>query len=333
MADTAIVGRNVEILQTNVVSGLSAFSWGAAAAGAVAATAVTFILISLGSGIGLLAASPYSSGPSLTALTVAGAAWIVLAQTWGFAVGGYLAGRLRTFANADHPNEADFRDGAHGLVAWGIGVLLTLAMVATAGMFAVGLTGHVASNLGAGATVAAGQQSRNAGMADPAGYFTDTLFRTAPRQTATPALASGVQTTAPSGPTAMPTPQGETPPTMQAQQPAAPAVDTQTRTEAGRIVSTGLASGQFSDDDRAYLGRVVGARAGLPPEEANRRVAEVETRMKAYAKDTADKAAKAASMLSFWTFMSLLMGAVAAVVGGIVGGNHRDENLGLSRLR
>jgi hypothetical protein len=332
MADTAIVGRNIEVLQTNtVMGGMSAFSWGAAAGGAIAATAMSFILISLGSGIGLLAASPYSSGPSLTTLTIAGAVWIVLSQTWGHAVGGYLAGRLRTFASADPPDEADFRDGAHGFVAWAMGVLLTLVMVATVGMFSVGLSGHVASTLGAGATVAAGQQTRGG---DQTAYYTDALFRTAPRQqTGSPASGGGAQTTSPSGPTAMPTPQGETPPTMQAQQPTAPAADAQARSEVGRIMATGMASGQLSDDDRAYLGRVVGARTGLPPEEANRRVQEVETRARIAAKEAGDKAAKAASMLSFWTFMSLLMGAAAAVIGGVVGGNHRDENLGLSRLR
>src|SRR5439155_122003 len=41
-------------------------SWSAAIAGALAAMAVTFIMISLGSGIGLSFAPPYSSGPSAT---------------------------------------------------------------------------------------------------------------------------------------------------------------------------------------------------------------------------------------------------------------------------
>jgi hypothetical protein len=38
-------------------------------------------------------------------------------------------------------------------------------------------------------------------------------------------------------------------------------------------------------------------------------------------------AAKAAAGFSFWTFMSLLMGAAAATLGGIFGGNQRDEEL------
>jgi hypothetical protein len=290
-----------------MVGGLSAFSWGAALAGGIAATATAFILISLGSGIGLLAASPYSTGPSWTTLTVAGAIWIVLAQTWGHAVGGYLAGRLRTMVSVDPPDEADFRDGAHGFVAWAIGVLLTLAMVATVGMFTVGLTGHVASSVGAGAI--AQQQDRTGAGATATDYFVDQLFRTPPRD--------GAAATQPSA----------TQPAATGQQ------DQQSRAEVNRILARSGTAGEISQDDRAYLGRVVSARTGLPPEEANRRVQEVEQRMKAQAKEAADKAAKAGSMLSFWTFMSLLMGAAAAAVGGIVGGNHRDDNLGFRRLR
>ena len=302
MADT-IIGRNVDIQTNTVVGGLSAFSWGASLAGGIAATATAFILISLGTGVGLLAASPYSAGPSWTTLTVAGAIWIVLAQTWGHAVGGYLAGRLRTMVAVDPPDEADFRDGAHGFVAWAIGVLLTLIMVATAGMFTVGLTGHMASNIGSGAAAGLTQQNRPDAIASPTDYYVDALFRAPPREGAAAA------------------------------QPAPAQQDAQSRAEATRIMTAAAARGDLGDEDRAYLGRVVSARTGLPPEEANRRVQEVEQRMKAQAKEAADKAAKAASMLSFWTFMSLLMGAAAAIVGGIVGGNHRDDNLGFRRVR
>jgi hypothetical protein len=330
MTDTAIIGRNVEVVQTSVAA-QAGFSWGAAIAGAVAATAVSFLLISLGSGIGFLVASPYGAGPSATTLTAAGAIWIVLAQTWGFAVGGYLAGRLRTTAEPVTSDETNFRDGAHGFVAWALGVLLTVGMVATAGMFTAGLTGQVASAV---APAALGQ-NRTAG-GEPSAYYADALFRREPQQFGGRPQPSGNTTasqTTPAAPGGMPTPQGETPPTMQAQQPALSDADVMARNEAGRIFSSGVGSGRLSDEDRNYLGRVVGARTGLTPEESNKRVQEVEARMTAAAKEAADKAAKAASLLSFWTFMSLLMGAAAAVVGGIVGGNQRDDNLRFGRAR
>src|SRR4051812_38731795 len=65
MSETAIVGENVEVIQTGGDSSHTPFSWSAAIAGAFAATAVAFIIVSLGSGVGLQLSSPYSSGPSL----------------------------------------------------------------------------------------------------------------------------------------------------------------------------------------------------------------------------------------------------------------------------
>jgi len=76
MTDTAIVGENVEIIQTR--GPRSAFSWSVVIAGALAAWAVAFIVISLGAGIGLAISTPYS-GPGTASMTIAGAVWLVLA--------------------------------------------------------------------------------------------------------------------------------------------------------------------------------------------------------------------------------------------------------------
>jgi hypothetical protein len=102
----------------------SPFSWSAAIAGTLAAMAVSFIVIALGSGIGLSFASPFSSGPSATNLTLAAAVWLVLAQTLGFATGGYLAGRLRSPAFDGVAGETLFRDAAQGFVVWAIGTVI-----------------------------------------------------------------------------------------------------------------------------------------------------------------------------------------------------------------
>ena len=66
------------------------FNWGAAAAGAVAATATGFFLLTLGSGVGLALASPQHS----TAFLTLGAIYFFAAQAFGFTVGGYLVGSL-----------------------------------------------------------------------------------------------------------------------------------------------------------------------------------------------------------------------------------------------
>jgi hypothetical protein len=100
-------------------------------AGALAAWAVSFIFIALGSGIGLAITTPYS-GPSTTTMTIAGAIWLVFAQTVAFTVGGYLAARLRIRDHIPGP-ETKFRDGAHGFMAWVIGVgLMSTVIVLTA---------------------------------------------------------------------------------------------------------------------------------------------------------------------------------------------------------
>ena len=340
MTDTAIIGRNIEVLQTSVGEGTSPFSWGAAVAGAIAATAVTFILLSLGSGIGFVTASPYSGGPSAKTLTALGAIWIVLSQAWGYAVGGYLAGRLRSRGSSFATDETNFRDGAHGFVAWALGVVLTVTMVALGAAFGASLTAHVGATLGAGAAGGTGAAAGGATQNPQNAYYVDSLFLTAPRgagapgagQGTSPAAGGPMQTGSGGAPAA--SPQGETPPAMQPGQSAqtSPAGATSDdRGEAVRIFASGMRDGKLSDEDRAYLGRVVQARTGMTPEEANRRVDETVARASKTAKDAADAAAKAASYFAFWSFMALLFGAAAATVGGIVGGNQRDDDMAPDR--
>src|SRR5450755_4123833 len=88
------------------------FSWGLAIAGGVAATAVTFFLLSLGSGFGLLLVHPLTrSGPSAPAFLTGGAIYFLCAQAFGFAVGGHLAGRLVGPVAESHLQE-EFRTAA-----------------------------------------------------------------------------------------------------------------------------------------------------------------------------------------------------------------------------
>src|SRR6185437_13895437 len=78
MSDTAIVGENVEIIETRGTR--SAFTWSVVIAGALAAWAVFFIFVTLGSGIGLSVASPFG-GPSAATLGIAGAIWLIFSET------------------------------------------------------------------------------------------------------------------------------------------------------------------------------------------------------------------------------------------------------------
>jgi hypothetical protein len=282
--NTAIVGENVEIIQTT--GGWAAISWSAAIAGAVAATAVTLILVALGSGIGLAIASPFS-GPSAGTMTAAGAIWLVLAQSAGFAAGGFVAGRLRTRISPLPTEETRFRDGANGFMAWAIGVVVAASVFAAATAFSVVMAARAAGTATAGVVqgIAAVSQS------DDVGYFVDTLTRSNARGEPANAEADRAQVT--------------------------------------RIVTRSIRDGRLSDDDKAYLAGLVASRTGVSPEDAQRRVDDVVNRARDSVKQAADTARKAGAYVAFWTFMSLLFGAVAATLAGVLGGELRDEGAGL----
>jgi len=128
MTDTTIVAGNVQAPAVR-----SAFTWSTVIAGALAAWAVAFIFISLGGGIGLAISSPYSS-PSATTMSIGGAIWLIFSETCAYAVGGYLAARLRIRDHIPGP-ETKFRDAAHGFMAWVIGVGILTAAVLFAAAF------------------------------------------------------------------------------------------------------------------------------------------------------------------------------------------------------
>jgi MFS family permease len=109
-------------------------SWSAIFAGAVSAIAVAMLLSSLAAGFGLKMAAPWpSAAPASGAFTPIAGALLVAIQVLSAALGGYLAGRLRTrWANV-HEHETHFRDTAHGLITWAVatvgGALLIVAVM------------------------------------------------------------------------------------------------------------------------------------------------------------------------------------------------------------
>jgi len=277
----------------------SGVSWSAVIAGAFTAIAVSIILISLGSGIGMSVTSPYSysSSPSASTMTILGALWLVFAQAVGFAIGGYVAGRLRRGPASLHTNEVKFRDGANGLIVWAIGVVLTFFFVAAA----VNKIGSAAGNAAAAGATAVVENA--AGQPQSSDYFTDMLLR--PNPQAANGAAAATNASAPGT--------------------AGTSAENDQRAQINRIMLTAVAPNGMSDDDRNYLAQVVSARTGMSQDDARRRVDDVVNRAKQQATQAADTARKAAAYLSFWTFMSLLFGAACATLGGILGGDLRDE--------
>jgi hypothetical protein len=281
MAETTIVGENIEIVQERLRA-WSAVSWSAVIAGALTALAVSIIIIALGSGIGLAMASPFAYSPSAGTLTVLGAVWLVFAQAVGYATGGFVAGRLRTNPSVVHSDEVKFRDGANGLVVWAIGVVLSSLLV----LAAAGVVGKTTAGVAATAATAGGQS---------VDYFADTLLRSDPQKAPPPNSAD-------------------------------------MRDQVKRIILTAVAQGGLAPDDRAYLAQVVASQTGISPDDAQHRVDDVYNKARASLTQAADTARKAGAFFSFWTFMSLLFGAVCATLGGVFGGDLRDEWAGYRAL-
>ena len=135
--------------QTSQAS-VSAVSWGAILAGAAAAAALSLILLMLGIGLGLSSVSPWAQvGASALMFGVSTILWITFTQLVASAMGGYLAGRLRTKWTGAHADEVYFRDTAHGFLAWAIASLATAALLTSV------IGSIVGSGIQAGASVGA----------------------------------------------------------------------------------------------------------------------------------------------------------------------------------
>ncbi|TPI36841.1 hypothetical protein FJW07_19845 [Mesorhizobium sp. B3-1-9] len=279
----------------------SAVSWGPIVAGAFAASTLTVVLMLVGSGLGLTMMSPWGSA-SLTTFAVSTAIWLVIVQWLSSALGGYIAGRLRTKWVNVHTDEVYFRDTAHGFLAWALATLLVATVLGSAISGIVGAGTQAATGLLSGAaTGAASRASAQSPSAnDLAGYFVDSLFRPADNAAAAAPPAAG-----------------------------APQNTADTTAQASRILAVGAANGEMSADDKAYLARLVASRTGLPQADALKRVDDVLARIedaKNKAKTAADKARKASATTALIGALSLVIGAFIAAVAGVLGGRQRDED-------
>ncbi len=288
-----------------------AVSWGAIAAGAAAAASLSLILLILGVGLGLSSVSPWArEGVSAATFGMSTILWLMLTQLLASAMGGYIAGRLRTRWTDVHIDEVYFRDTAHGFLAWAVASLATAALLTSvigsilgggvqAGAAVVGGVASTASSAIAG--TAASTRVAQTGDAGPMGYFIDSLFRR-DAATAAPASADSSERTS-----------------------------ARDAAEVGRIFMNVSRSEPLPADDLRYVGQIVAQRTGLPAPEAQQRVADVYAKAQAKARDVevaareaADKARKASAYSALWLFVSLLIGAFVASLAATFGGRRRD---------
>jgi hypothetical protein len=244
--------------------------WTPILAGAIVAAALSFVLISFGTALGLMVASPSASWRDTSAtLALLGGLWLLLTSLASFGLGGYLAGRLRGSWSVADPHEVEFRDGIHGLLVWGLAVIIG-ALLAVASARTVG---------GRAEATAPAASTEEPLMA----FELDRLFRAN-------------------------------------QKPVDPN-DAEFRAQAARIISAGLGHTGMAPDDRTYLIRMVEARTGLTPPDAESRVNQVV----AQASDAVSRARRAAVILAFMVGASLLVGAAVAWMAAAFGGQHRDS--------
>ncbi len=144
---------------------LSYIHWGPVIAGAITAAVVFATLMAFASAVGLAVASPSPTWRDTSiALMLLSGIWILLVALGSFALGGYLAGRVRS-SWATNEAEIEFRDGAHGLLVWALAVLLG-ALLAWA-------TATTIASVSAGTTMQRPAQGEPAFLA----YELDRLFR------------------------------------------------------------------------------------------------------------------------------------------------------------
>ncbi len=315
-ANRAASGTYAESGAASLAPAVSGVSWGAIFAGAAGAGALSFVLVLLGTGLGMASVSPWSSeGIAADTFGWATIAWITFVALAASGVGGYLAGRLRTKWAGLHTAEVYFRDTAHGFLAWSVATLLAAVMVSSAVGSAVSAGAKAATSVAGGAATAAmtvgasgvagamsGASSDSAADAGsgPMSYFVDSLFRSP---------ASAASTMAP----------------VTAGNGAAPAQ------EVYRIFANSLRTGELAQDDAQYVGQLIARQTGISQQEAQERVTNAFTKMQAgveeakeAAKVAAEKARKATAYGSLWLVFSLLAGAFVASVCATRGGRRRD---------
>lgn len=147
--------------------GVPGISWAAVLAGSVASLALTLLLLSFGAGMGFAVVSPWShSGVSTTTFEVGTGLYFVVMAMISSAMGGYLAGRLRTRWIGVQTTEVLFRDTAHGFLAW-----------AAASVVGAVLLASPANSIIGGTLSGAAQTVSSSAQTSPMDGYVDTLLR------------------------------------------------------------------------------------------------------------------------------------------------------------
>ena len=276
-----MVARNGNQTVTGIEDAGSAVSWAAVIAGAFGNVAITFILLAFGVGVGFSVISPLA-GEGVSAST-----FTITAGLYLIAVA-MLASTVGGYLAGRLRSQWSTVHEHERYFRDSAHGFLTWAFALVVG---VGLLGGAATHIGAGASAGAAPAAAAASQNSATDSYVDTLLR------ADPAAGAGAATGQAANANA-------------------------NRAEVSRILTASLRKGgSLSDADHTYLGKIVAARAGLPPTEAQQRVDQVVTQ----AKTAADAARKSAAAASLWLVVAMLAGALSASLAAIEGGNLRNR--------
>jgi hypothetical protein len=170
-------GSNLTEIPARSEAYSSGVSWSAVIGGAFVSAALGLILLTLGTGLGFSSVSPWSNvGASASTITKAAIVWLIVTQIMASAMGGYLAGRLRTKWTQVYTDEVYFRDTAHGFLVWAVGLVITASVLVSA---AATFAGDRARSSATSSTAT----NSEASVLEPNAYFVDLLLRTNPAGT------------------------------------------------------------------------------------------------------------------------------------------------------
>lgn len=267
----------------------SRISWGGIIAGLALVIALQMLLTLLGVGIGLSTVRPATGeAPDTAAMGLGGGLWWVVTNWIALVAGGYVAARL---ANSHHTEDGLL----HGLVTWAAALVIGGLLLAGAVSHAVTAMGQAVGGVASGAGAVAGgamvagrdEGSREGNPMAEARRLTD--------------QARGL---------------------MRPQDPAR-MTDEAAVAEVAADLARMAAGDQSVDQNR--LAAIIAAKAEISPEEAKTRLQQWQGEVAA-AKEkmrvAADQAVVAGRQIAFWGFVVVVVGAVAACVGGCIGTRH-----------
>jgi hypothetical protein len=268
-------------------------SWAAGFAGVVLTLAIQIVLSMLGVGIGMTTIDPIQAGgtPQASTFSMGAGIWWTLSYMIALGIGGYAAARLAGVAIKG--------DGMlHGLLTWGFALLVSAFLVTSA----------VGSILG--------------GALNVLGNVTSGVAQTVQQAAPEVARATGVS------PEQL----------QQRAQALLQAGDDQQRTpedaqrELVQNLTTMATGGQGADQARDRSISLISQQAGIPEDQARQRIQQAEQQFqqaRQQAEQTATQAAESTSnalaSAGLWGTLALVLGAVAAAVGGSAGTRSRNE--------